>query len=83
MMLSKQWSAVLSAVLACSFAGHAFAADKQVVVSQGFQSMLYLPLYVAMDGGFFKKAGLEVVRTSRCMDPNGPQLQRRGAHPSM
>jgi NitT/TauT family transport system substrate-binding protein len=62
MMLSKHWSAVLSAVLACSFVGHAFAADKQVVVSQGFQSMLYLPLYVAMDGGFFKKAGLEVTK---------------------
>jgi NitT/TauT family transport system substrate-binding protein len=60
MSLSKKWSAVLLAVLACSFAGHAVAADKKVVVSQAFQSMLYLPLYVAIDGGFFQKEGLDV-----------------------
>ena len=33
---------------------------KHAVVSQAFQSMLYLPLYVAIDGGFFAKQGLEV-----------------------
>jgi NitT/TauT family transport system substrate-binding protein len=38
----------------------AFAADKKVTISQAFQSMLYLPLYVAIDGGFFTKEGLDV-----------------------
>jgi NitT/TauT family transport system substrate-binding protein len=38
----------------------AFAEGKQVVISQAFQSMLYLPFYVAMDEGFFAKEGIEV-----------------------
>src|SRR6202022_222838 len=40
----------------------AFAADKKVTISQAFQSMLYLPLYVAIDGGFFTKEGLDVTK---------------------
>src|SRR5580698_1344307 len=40
----------------------ALAADKKVTISQAFQSMLYLPLYVAIDGGFFTKAGLDVTK---------------------
>lgn len=40
--------------------GTAEAATKKVVISQAFQSLLYLPLYVAMDGGFFAKQGLDV-----------------------
>lgn len=36
------------------------AEDKKVTISQAFQSLLYLPLYVAQDGGFFKKHGLDV-----------------------
>lgn len=40
----------------------AFAAGKKVVISQAFQSMLYLPLYVAMDEGFFTKEGLDVTK---------------------
>jgi NitT/TauT family transport system substrate-binding protein len=40
----------------------AFAANKKVTVSQAFQSMLYLPLYVAIDNGFFEKQGLEVTK---------------------
>ena len=35
-------------------------APKKAVVSQAFQSLLYLPLYVAIDGGFFAKQGLDV-----------------------
>src|ERR1700704_5283514 len=53
----------LTAALALSVASAsatALAADKKVVVSQAFQSMLYLPLYVAIDGGFFQKEGLDV-----------------------
>jgi NitT/TauT family transport system substrate-binding protein len=38
------------------------AADKKVTISQAFQSMLYLPLYVAIDGGFFTKEGLDVTK---------------------
>ncbi|MEA3090067.1 MAG: NitT/TauT family transport system substrate-binding protein [Caballeronia sp.] len=40
----------------------ALAADKKVTISQAFQSMLYLPLYVALDGGFFTKEGLDVTK---------------------
>ena len=35
-------------------------APKKAVISQAFQSLLYLPLYVAIDGGFFAKQGLDV-----------------------
>lgn len=38
------------------------AEPKKVVVSQAFQSLLYLPLYVAMDKGYFQKEGLDVVK---------------------
>ena len=34
--------------------------QKQVVVSQLFQSVMFLPLYVALDRGFFEKQGLAV-----------------------
>jgi NitT/TauT family transport system substrate-binding protein len=40
----------------------AFAEGKKVVISQAFQSMLYLPLYVAIDEGFFTKQGLDVTK---------------------
>ncbi len=44
--------------------GSASAADAKtrVVVAQTFQSLLYLPLYVAMNAGFFDKQGLDVVK---------------------
>lgn len=37
-----------------------FAAGKKAVISQAFQSMLYLPLYVAIDQGFFTQQGLDL-----------------------
>jgi NitT/TauT family transport system substrate-binding protein len=37
-----------------------FAAGKKAVLSQAFQSMLYLPLYVAIDQGFFAQQGLDL-----------------------
>jgi NitT/TauT family transport system substrate-binding protein len=40
--------------------GLAAAQEKNVSISQAFQSMLYLPLYVGIDAGFFKKQGLNV-----------------------
>ena len=41
-----------------------FGADAatKVVISQAFQSALYLPFYVALDEGFFAKQGLDVVK---------------------
>ncbi|KIZ40990.1 MULTISPECIES: ABC transporter substrate-binding protein [Rhodopseudomonas] len=36
------------------------AMAKQVTISQAFQSMLYLPFYVAIDKGFFKEQGVDV-----------------------
>ena len=53
-------SAALVAALAA--ATPALAEGKKVVISQAFQSMLYLPLYVAMDEGFFVKEGLDVTK---------------------
>lgn len=40
----------------------ASAEVKTVTISQAFQSMLYLPLYVAIDKGFFKDQGLSVIK---------------------
>ncbi len=64
-MHARKLLAVMGTVLsfaAASFAAPAYAADKAVTISQAFQSMLYLPLYVAIDGGFFKQAGLDVTK---------------------
>lgn len=52
------YAAALCAALAT--ATSALAEGKKVVISQAFQSMLYLPLYVAIDEGFFAKQGLDV-----------------------
>jgi NitT/TauT family transport system substrate-binding protein len=41
-----------------------FAQGKKAVISQAFQSMLYLPLYVAMDQGFFTQQGLDLEKQS-------------------
>ncbi|TXN84079.1 ABC transporter substrate-binding protein [Methylobacterium sp. WL8] len=43
-------------------AAPASAAALKATVSQAFQSMLYLPLYVALDEGLFEKAGIEVTK---------------------
>ena len=40
----------------------ALAENKKVVLSQAFQSMLYLPLYVAIDEGFFTQQGLDLTK---------------------
>ncbi len=54
-------TAVIAALLACP-TGPASADGKKVVLSQAFQSMLYLPLYVAIDEGFFAKQGIDLVK---------------------
>jgi NitT/TauT family transport system substrate-binding protein len=53
-------AAAITAALAT--AAPAFAEGKKVVISQAFQSMLYLPLYVAIDEGFFTQQGLDVTK---------------------
>lgn len=42
----------------------AVAAPEKVVVYQAFQSIMYLPLYVAMDKGFFAQNGLDVQKVT-------------------
>src|SRR6202790_2306126 len=55
--------AVATAIVASSSGvSMAIAANKKVIVSQAFQSMLYLPLYVAIDNGLFEKEGLDVTK---------------------
>ncbi|RXZ33962.1 ABC transporter substrate-binding protein [Oxalobacteraceae bacterium CAVE-383] len=48
---------------ACLAAPAGFAAEKAVIY-QAFQSIQYLPLYVAMDQGMFAKHGLEVQKVT-------------------
>ena len=43
-------------------ASPALADNKKVTLSQAFQSMLYLPLYVAIDEGFFTQQGLDLTK---------------------
>src|ERR1700737_5227553 len=43
-------------------AAAALAENKKVTLSQAFQSMLYLPLYVAIDEGFFIQQGLDLTK---------------------
>jgi NitT/TauT family transport system substrate-binding protein len=50
------------AALLASLASPAYAENTKVVISQAFQSLLYLPLYVALDDGLFAKEGLDVTK---------------------
>ena len=52
-------AAALSAIV---LATPALAENKKVTLSQAFQSMLYLPLYVAIDEGFFTQQGLDLTK---------------------
>jgi NitT/TauT family transport system substrate-binding protein len=51
-----------AALLSLLLASPALADNKKVVLSQAFQSMLYLPLYVAIDEGFFTQQGLDLTK---------------------
>ena len=57
-LISAAWRVALISV--CLTACCSAEAAQKVVISQAFQSLLYLPLYVAMDGGYFAKQGLDV-----------------------
>ena len=68
--LKRHLACALAAIgLAC---GTAHAAPlKKVVIYQAFQSVLYVPLYVAMDEGIFAKHGLDVVKVTAGSGPAG------------
>src|ERR1700744_6667542 len=51
-----------AALMSLLLAGPALADNKKVVLSQAFQSMLYLPLYVAIDEGFFTQQGIDLTK---------------------
>src|ERR1700737_1166342 len=52
-------AASLTAILVAT---PALAENKKVTLSQAFQSMLYLPLYVAIDEGFFSQQGIDLTK---------------------
>jgi len=54
--------ACATALAGLLFAAPASAQNKKVVLSQAFQSMLYLPLYVAINEGFFTAQGLDLTK---------------------
>jgi NitT/TauT family transport system substrate-binding protein len=58
-LLNRIAGAVLASVL---LVVPASAENKKVTLSQAFQSMLYLPLYVAIDEGFFTQQGLDLTK---------------------
>ena len=58
-LLMRIASVIAAATL---LAAPAAADNKKVVVSQAFQSMLYLPLYVAINEGFFTQQGLDLTK---------------------
>jgi NitT/TauT family transport system substrate-binding protein len=51
-----------AALVTLLFTTPALAEGKKVTLSQAFQSMLYLPLYVAIDEGFFTQQGLDLTK---------------------
>src|ERR1700684_4577328 len=51
-----------AALVSILLATPALAENKKAVVSQAFQSILYLPLYVAIDEGFFTQQGLDLTK---------------------
>jgi len=57
--LNRLAGAALASVLLVT---PALAENKKVTLSQAFQSMLYLPLYVAIDEGFFAQQGLDLTK---------------------
>jgi NitT/TauT family transport system substrate-binding protein len=51
-----------AALVSVLLATPVLAEGKRVTLSQAFQSMLYLPLYVAIDEGFFTEQGLDLTK---------------------
>ncbi len=61
----------LAGVVALAAPAAAQQKVEQVTVAQAFQSVQYLPLYVAMDKGYFKKHGLDVTKITANGGANG------------
>jgi NitT/TauT family transport system substrate-binding protein len=51
-----------AALVSVLLATPVLAEGKKVTLSQAFQSMLYLPLYVAIDEGFFTEQGVDLTK---------------------
>ena len=51
-----------AALIAILLTAPALADNKKVTLSQAFQSMQYLPLYVAIDEGFFTAQGIDLIK---------------------
>lgn len=62
MRLFSRFAQAAAFCAALAVAAPAHADNKKVVISQAFQSMLYLPFYVAINEGFFAKEGLDVTK---------------------
>jgi NitT/TauT family transport system substrate-binding protein len=60
--MSFRMRAGVAALISILLAAPASAENKKVTLSQAFQSMLYLPLYVAIDEGFFTQQGLDLTK---------------------
>jgi NitT/TauT family transport system substrate-binding protein len=60
--MSLRMRAGVAALISILFVAPASAENKKVTLSQAFQSMLYLPLYVAIDEGFFTQQGLDLTK---------------------
>jgi NitT/TauT family transport system substrate-binding protein len=72
MLDRRSFLATAAAAGALAAARPAFAADtEKVVVAQAFQSLLYLPLYVGIDKGYFAKHGVEVTKVTAGSGANG------------
>jgi NitT/TauT family transport system substrate-binding protein len=59
-LLKTLAASTLAGLITTSAVSTASAADTEVRINQAFQSLLYLPLYVAQEKGFFKEQGLSV-----------------------
>jgi NitT/TauT family transport system substrate-binding protein len=61
-LITRFYVALSITVTISSLASPVFAENKKVTLSQAFQSILYLPVYIAIDNSFFSKQGLDVVK---------------------
>src|SRR5260221_8168722 len=61
-LITRFYVALSITVTFSSLASPVFAENKKVTLSQAFQSILYLPVYIAIDNSFFSKQGLDVVK---------------------
>ncbi len=61
-LIYKRAQLICAALVIGATSLSASAEVKTVTISQAFQSMLYLPLYVAIDKGFFQDQGLSVIK---------------------